>query len=149
MRAAGQLVSPAHRVTMLKPSLCPCFDLHMTPSVTAIVIGVASGMLTSWTVGFSRWGQGPGTPGGHFYTFGCGPVSRVTWLLSPSAGPKLRVFGLLRDPTDLGRSAGRPRGGDQSTQKWRGPPGLPRQRWDDGPAQSCANQEPGGPEGTF
>lgn len=52
---------------MLKCSLCPCFDLHVSPSVTAIVIGVAWGMLTAWTVGFSRWAGAVNPPGVTFH----------------------------------------------------------------------------------
>lgn len=47
-------MSLAHKVTMLKPSLSPHFHLHVTPRVTAIVTGVAWGVLTVWTVAFNR-----------------------------------------------------------------------------------------------
>lgn len=66
---------------------------------------------------------------------------------SASGWIQAQVFWVLRDAPDLGRSAGRPRGGDQSAAERWGAPGLPRQRWDDGPAPRCPRPQPGGPEG--
>ena len=39
----------------VEPRLCPCFDLPVTPRVTAVVTRVARAMLSARTFGVGRW----------------------------------------------------------------------------------------------
>lgn len=124
---------------MWKLGLCPHFDLRVTPRVTSIV--PVEAMLPAWI---------PGSVLQSHSDFALDlVVSRVPWPPPLVHVLILRVFGSHRDPADLSRSAGRACGGDQGSQKRRRPPGLPRPRRDDLPAQSRPNQEPSSPEGTF
>lgn len=121
----GQLIRPtADKTIMWKLSLCPHFDLHVTPRVTTIV--PVEAVLPAWILGSVLQSHSD-------FALDL-VVSRVPWP-SPLVHVLIsRVFGSHRDPADLSRSAGRACGGDQSSQKRRRPPGLPRQRRDDLPA---------------